>query len=206
MAKILVVTKDLAEFLMYRPVVELLQKANHRVTVVAEGLSFQKWSDVEVPYLVGVGAGDISPEVFQPDLVLTGLGAPINLGEKFGLDANKLGVKLGFVEDIWGVHRCSKAVPDFVCTLDPFGKALIASHKPYNGRTIHVYVTGSPALDRLSKVKPPNPSDLPMMQVLEKHEKVVLLAGQDESTTPMVEGLVAALDQAWENYILIPRL
>lgn len=220
MAKILVVTKDIAEFLIYKPVVDLLRTGGHMVTVVAEGLSLGKW--IEAGEEVYKGRPDpiyhnaqtgcrydleefLVLDEIKPDSVLTGLGAPINLGERFGIAANKRGIRLGYVEDMWCVHTRSNAVPDFVCTLDPFGRQKIGQYLLYQTRMPRVYTTGSPAWDRLASVQP----DKFVSIASALHDLTVLLAGQDESTTPVIDGLVEALDKLTDQgkrVLLIPRL
>lgn len=215
--KIVVVTKDIAEFQIYQPVVALLRERGHTVVVVAEGLSLDKWIDVGELVYKGSGvqegvdsqtlcrsdidADEVLKEL-KPDLVLTGLGAPINLGQTFGLAANALGITLGYVIDVWGAESRSSAVPNFICTLDGFGKAMIACNKSYCGRTIHVHTTGSPAMDRLAKVQEP---DLPIFNSVIGEWTIVLFVGQDESTIPALGGLVKALNETGEPYLLIPR-
>jgi hypothetical protein len=168
--------------------------------VVAEGLSLAKWreSGETVCAFSGADSRRFLTE-FKPNLVLTGLASPINLGESFGLAANELGVKLGFVADIWGAEARSRAVPDFVCTLDQFGLDKILQYPKYQGRVPRVYITGSPAMDRLLDVKNPGA----IWDGVRDSRLVVLFVGQDESTTPALEGLVQALNVGGE-YVLIP--
>lgn len=213
---IFVVTKDIAEFLIYSVLVLALRARGHTVRVLAEGLSRERWvksgevlyggnnppdSDLET---------DLNPlEILssvQPDLVLVGLGAPINWAEKFGLVANQRGIKLGFVEDVWGVHSRSTAVPDFVCTLDSFGRQMVERNDQYKAaRFPRVYITGSPAWDELNGLVAGNVGD-EIYDFLHGGLPVILFAGQDESTTPALAGLVDALEQRGTSYILLPRL
>lgn len=219
MAKILVVTKDIAEFLVFHPVVALLREAGHEALVLAEGLSLSRWLEAGEQVLCGKPPEekvdrngcryDVAAESFlrtlQPDMVLTGLGAPINLGQSFGLAANALGITLGYVVDIWGAHIRSLAVPDFVCTLDLFQKELIESYGPYHGAlpAVAVYITGSPAMDRLAAMRV---QEDPLLSFLEHVSRpVVFFAGQDESTTPALEIVVDGLNALKDGYILIPR-
>lgn len=208
---ILVVTKDIAEFMIYVLVVAMLRARGHKVTVVAEGLSLAKWIDAgEVGYYgQSESSSQINPlsvlEDVHPDLIITGLGEPINLGEAFGLEANRHGIGLGYVEDVWRVHARSKAVPDFVCTLDPFGKKGIEGHEPYQNHMPRIHVTGNPAIDRLVSIKP----DDYVSTVCDRYELAILLAGQDESTTPVIDGLIEALTtmaNEGKRVLLIPRL
>ncbi|MBI2476241.1 MAG: hypothetical protein HYV67_03285 [Candidatus Taylorbacteria bacterium] len=222
MAKILVVTKDIAEFQIYQPVKELLRAAGHDVTVIAEGLSLDKWleageavyggrpdevhQDAQTKCRYDIEELKVLKEL-QPDLILTGLGAPINLGERFGLAANLRGIKLGYVIDVWGAESRSLAVPGFICTLDQFGKKKIETYGPYQNLNLppRVYVTGSPAMDRLAHLQ----GDKYVSGVANVYGLVVLLAGQDESTTPVVEGLLEALGRLnakGQRVMLISRL
>jgi hypothetical protein len=199
MAKILVVTRDISEYLLYSVLVAALRAHGHNVIVVAEGLSLTKWVEAGEVCVVGIHPLSVLSET-KPDLVLTGLGSPINLGESFGIGANEFGIKLGYIEDLWGVHTHSKALPDFVCTIDRFGQSRIQSYEPYQGKVPRVYITGSPTLDQLSDVKSPGE-----IFVGARNRNIVLFVGQDESTTPVLEGLVKALNVVNDSYILIPR-
>ena len=217
---VLVVTKDVAEFLLYQPVVALLRAEGYSVTVIAEGLSLGKWLALGESVYGGVPENtkvnqetgcryDIEEHAvideLVPDLVLTGLGVSINLGERFGLAANERGIKLGFVIDVWGAESRSSAVPDFICALDQFGRDKIKQHLLYQHRMPHIHITGSPAMDRLVSVEP----DECVLTVAARYDLCVLLAGQDESTTPIINGLSEALDvlsAGGERFLLIPRL
>ncbi|MDO8590904.1 MAG: hypothetical protein Q7R65_02910 [bacterium] len=217
---ILIVTKDVAEYLIYSVLASALRSRGHKVTVVAEGLSLDKWLGEGEEIFFGRPKeafcnqktrfrNNLSPskilKMIRPDLVLTGLGAPINLGEKFGIVANIQSIKLGYITDVWGVETRSQAMPNFICTLDTVGEKLIKSHKWYRFCPPRVYVTGSPAMDRLTSVKP----DEYVSTVAARYDLSVLLVGQDESTTPVIEGLLEALGKltaAGKRPLLIPRL
>ncbi len=203
--KVLIVTKDIGEFNVYEPVVRQMTQSGVSVVLVAEGLSLQKWKDAG--YLTWCPEGEFADaEAFlqyeEPDMVLTGLVALINLGAKFGLAANKFGIKLGYVHDLWGVNKRSPAVPDFVCVTDEYDEKLICEYGPYFHHPPRIYVTGSPAMNSLEGIR----GNLLVRHILDYPRDLisVLVLGQDESTTPMLEGLVQALDEVG-NYVLIPR-
>lgn len=217
MANILAVTKDDAEFQIYQPLTALLRARGHRVTIVAEGLSLSKWLALNEPVVGGRGEpsafdkhlcrSDIDVgqilEHLMPDLVFTGLPDPNNLGEKFGLAANQMGFKLGYVIDVWGAESRSTAVPDFICTLDAFGKKKIEAWSPYQNRMPKIYVTGSPAMDTLVKVKEKG-VDFAVLDMFQgREDPTLLLVGQDECTTPVVDGLVQVLSEV--GGVIIPR-
>lgn len=223
MAKILMVTKDIAEFNNFHPIADKLSTREHRVAVIPEGLSMQKWNEKKslpngfAPFIWGEPAEvmrdantlmrhDIPPEtilrLIEPDLVITGLASPINLGEQFGRAANALDIPLGYIEDTWGVHTRSKAKPTFVCTVDEYGASLARNHyeNDFGGKCVAIFITGAPADDALLNVKP-HPE---VEAVVQKTPYAVLVAGQDHATTPMLQGLIHALE-AIGNYTLIPR-
>jgi hypothetical protein len=215
--RILVVTKDMAEFGLYQALTRLLRAAGHEVIVVAEGLSLGKWLEAGEEIFSGKPAEDLwdavhgfrldikASEVLGaliPDLVLTGIAFPINLGESFGLAANGMGIKLGFVNDLWGVERHTRAIPNFICTIDPLGRKMIEENPAYSERVPQVYVTGSPLLDRLFDVR----KNAHLGKIIDGRRPVVFLVGQDESTTPVIEGMMKVLDKLGEDCILIPRL
>ncbi len=190
----------------------------YEVVVIAEGLSLEKWISQGEPVFGGKPAEgnfdpttgfrlDLEPEVvldyLKPNLVLTGMGGPINLGQSFGLAANKMGIKLGYVLDLWGVYAQSSAIPDFICTIDPLGKDLILGHKPYREKTPRIYITGSPLLDYLVNVERNR-----WLQGLSAEHRgpVIFMVGQDEPTTPMIEGLLSVIQEFDSNSLIIPRL
>src|SRR5882724_9482338 len=130
----------MAEFNIYQPVAELLKKLGHQVSIVAEGLSMDMWMKAGWEIASGMPdegecepgtkiRHDIDPkktiERLKPNVIMTGLADPIHLGQLFGLGANRLGIRLGFVEDLWFSHRRSTALPSFVCTLDAYGQRAI---------------------------------------------------------------------------------
>lgn len=217
--RILVVTKDIGGgFNTLRPVVNLLRKEGHEVTIVAEGLSLGKWMDAgEAVYHGAPPAGQYNPTTkvrhdidvmdtfteVHPDAVITELGTPINLAMTFGLAANRRKIPLVFIEDLWGVHVRSHATPQLVCSIDEFG-AVMARGEYMLSTGTKVVVTGNPAFDALKNVKPNVALSGLLSGVYANGKRVVVALGQDESTTPMLEGLVEALEREG-NYILIPR-
>lgn len=220
MKKVLIVTKDIAEFNNYQGITRELTMKGRGVIIIPEGLSATRWheraqewrTDGSMRIIWGLPPEelrekntlmrhDIIPQValalLRPDIVMTGLASPINLGEKFGLAANALDIPLGFVEDLWGVHTRSTAKPNFVCTLDAYGQSLI---EKYYGGTVQSFVTGAPADDALLSVEP-HPE---VEAVVKKTPYTVLIAGQDHATTPLLAGLISALEEIG-NYTIIPR-
>jgi len=222
--KILIVTKDIGEFNVYEPVVkQLLREERCAVMIIAEGLSEQKWKDAGLMVIGGAEVVSDVASIFtshHPDLVLTGLGAPINLGERFGIAANVHGVKLGYVHDLWGVYKRSSAIPQFICVTDEFDAKLVREYAPYthaslgnphdhlvSDRTPKVYVTGSPAMDALASVEPDGKLEY-MLHGMPSPPRSILLLGQDESTTPVLEHLAKALEmeEHANSFVVIPRL
>ncbi len=233
--KVLIVTKDRMEFNIYHPVVCNLQKRGFEPVIVAEGLSMEMWVKAGQEIWSGLPkAGDFDPDTrartdidpyavlteVKPDLVMTGLANPLRLGGSFGEIANRLKVRLGYVEDLWGVHSRSPAFPDFVCTVDELGAKMIREYAAYSqaslgdvydylttDRTPKIYVTGCPADDVLLAVKP-DPKTEEILEACDanmNNSRVILACGQDESTTPMLQGVVEVVMR--DPYsLLIPRL
>lgn len=211
-------TKDIAEFNNYHRVADGLSKNGLRVGIIPEGLSAERWYKKgaerrtshqllwqppaeEMLEQNTLMRHDLVPGLLlsfiEPDIVLTGLASPINLGEKFGLAANALGIPLGYIEDLWGVHTRSTAIPNFVCTLDAYGQSLV---EKYYGGKVRSFATGAPADDALLSVEPHPEVEM----VVKKTPYTVLVAGQDHSTTPLLAGLIPALEEIG-NYTIIPR-
>ncbi|MEK7066168.1 MAG: hypothetical protein AAB965_01180 [Patescibacteria group bacterium] len=213
--KILVVTKDIGGgFNTLYPVVNLLRKEGYEVTVVAEGLSLKKWMGSGEEVYGGAGKCDASLmrydiemadafEEVRPDAVIAELGAPIHLAEVFALGANRRDIPLIFIEDLWGVSSRSKAIPRLVCSVDDFGRFMATEQYSLGGDT-KVIATGNPAMDALANVRASDSLQNSLGGVYTRGKRIVVALGQDESTTPMLEGLVEALEQEG-NYILIPR-
>lgn len=214
--RILVVTKDIGGgFNTLFPVVQLLRKEGHEVTVVAEGISLKKWMGAGEAVYGGVGKSDASllrydiemADVFaevNPDAVIAELGAPIHLAEIFAIGANRRNIPLIFVEDLWGVHSRSQAVPQLVCCIDEFGAEMARGRYISGSTRTRVVVTGNPAFDVLSGVRANSALSSLLDGGYVHGKRVVVALGQDESTTPMLEGLVEALEREG-NYVLIPR-
>ncbi|MSU55038.1 MAG: hypothetical protein EXS46_00685 [Candidatus Taylorbacteria bacterium] len=206
---IIVVTKDIAEFLIYFLLVSALRERGHNVTVIAEGISLDKWLEKDEAVARHFsGSTECEFEIFlaglKPDLVLTGLADPINWGEKFGLAANKLGIKLGYVIDVWGAESRSTAVPNFICTLDNFARERILNYHPFGASMPKVYITGSPAMDSLAKVKIPTGF---LGNLANCNERTILFCGQNIFSASALEGLIQALNDCQKEIpcILIPR-
>jgi hypothetical protein len=219
--RVLVVTKDIMDFEVYNPIASRLLKLGVCVNVVAEGLSMNCWEKSGTPIFGGLPSADkidqgtlmrhdLDPDdvitVLKPDIILTGLANPIHLGESFGLAANQQGIPLGFVEDLWGSHKRSKAVPNFVCTIDYIAEDTArASYRDYQKHFVDIQITGNPAMDRFAYlVRTPR-----MGRLADMYPRIVLLSGQGEATTPLVEGLIAGLDlwaeRLQSSYLLMVR-
>ncbi len=220
---VLIATKDIGDFNVYLPVARLLASSGIKVVIVAEGLSMDAWikngfeiyggkpAEVEGKYdkntLVrhDFNLGSVLDDI-EPNLVMVGLPSPNHLPGYLAEVAVPRGIKVGAVEDLWGTHGRMDTIPDFICTLDTFGEQMIRKNP---NRTPKIHVTGSPAMDNLKQLtaRPPTTGFLDVLLGTEciGNPKVVLAAGQNESTTPMIAGLVEALDAQNEPYILIPR-
>lgn len=216
MARILFVTKDVVGFNVYHPLYRVFTAREHEVMVIAEGLSLQKWLDAGIPVYGGGNESaqfgamlqryDIDTQSamdeIHPDVVMVELASPIHLGASFGLEANKRRIPLGFIEDLWMVHRRSQAVPDFICTLDEIAAQHVLDCPWYKGRMPKVHITDNPAMDALANVERDSRTHAFLREGGFRRSVVVL--GQGKGTTPLLEGLVDALE-AVGDYALIPR-
>ncbi len=216
--KILVVTKDMGGYQVLTQPAALLSKEGFVVTIVAEGLSIRRWQK-EAGFEVygGVPAEgqfdpktlmrrDIDPadliEKIKPDVVMASLGSPINLERDICLIANSRSIPVVFVEDIWGCHqRANDVVPDLVCTLDCVGVQMIERY--YHDKPI-IVETGSPAFDVFATGSVPSH---PLLHTLTAgFARTVYILGQDESTTPYLEGVIKAVNEDPFNTLLIVGL
>jgi len=205
--RVLIVTKDIGSgFNAHYPVAELFRARNHKVTVVAEGGSMDFWTKAGYEIYGGMPEQgqfdpntkirfDIDPakvlDEIKPNVVITELADPIHLGESFGIEANKRDISLVFIEDLWGVHKRSKAVPNLVCTVDTIGDKKVKEYYQQGIRIEDVYVaiTGNPAMDSVLNEKP-HPE---LQKIVNDGKRLHVLFGQDDSTTPTLKGLVDAL-------------
>mgnify|MGYP001583626682 CR=1 FL=1 len=218
MSGLLMVTKDAAMFNNFKPVADALCKKNVQFSVVAEGVSMKMWQDAGYQIYGGLPQGgtydpntlirhDINPEYvleeLRPQCVFVGLSRPLSLEEKFALAVENHNsfpgakrIYLGYIEDLWAAHMRTRANLDFICALDKFGAEHVRKLRP----STKVFITGTPSTDFLVQIQP----NSAVGSMVGEFSHAVLLLGQDESTTPMIEGLLAALESRGD-YILIPR-
>lgn len=212
----LVVTKDIGGYQAIRPVANLLEHRRVGVVVVAEGLSLALWQ--KEGYIVFGGApkegqfdpktlirSDIDPAKIlaevKPDCVVATAGSPIGLERAVCLEANKQGIPVVVVNDIWGAdQRLCGCRPDLICAIDSEDARLATVYYSTASRP-YINETGSPAMDALADVK----TDSTTEKMLEDRFSVLML-GQDACTTPMLKGLIQALEQSGDDFVLIPRL
>jgi len=190
------VTKDVGGFNVIYPVAEKI-KQDAKAIIIAEGVAADKWKAVGYDFI-----SEIPREL--GDLVVSSLGSPINLEDKISCLANKQVVPLIWIEDIWGCHLRSLALPEAICTLDSYGVEKISSNPRFKKTEIHK--TGSPAFDRLSRFFNLSVAEKRKELGIPADKKIILFAapGYADHTLYIIDLLVEFLKK--QDALLIPRL
>ena len=176
----------------------------HEVHAVTEGLASKRYILGGItPRFVGTVNFKTEPftldvpkmlEALKPDVVVTGLGSPINLEGAFGVVSNALGMPLVECEDFWNGHSRSAANPDLLLTLDEYAAELMRKSHP---RTT-VEIVGNPGVAGYELA--------PEVVGLRRHfDRVFVYPGGGDYTTDEIRFLAACLKQTSHNWCLIAR-
>lgn len=106
----LFVVRDITPARISLPLINMLTKQSDRAMIMAEGLATQFFHDNGLqPVLVGDNKmTPVSKEMmnlvnnFNPDIVCVGCSSPINCELQMAKWAEKLGIPIVAIEDIWG--------------------------------------------------------------------------------------------------------
>lgn len=213
---ITIITKDMGGFSAAYPNAQALRSAGHTTHVVAEGLSAEKWEKQGYP-LYFKGEVDFKKAPFEcdvekiltelkPDVVITTLGFPINLETRFSEEANRLGIPLVWIEDVWGAHTRSNASPQLVLCFDEVGEKIIRrkTDRFANTRTEAIGDFGLETMKNLAKI--PTEITQEAYRLKQTFKYLVCLAGQGPFTSDMITLLKDSLAQTQEPCAVIPRL
>ncbi len=208
----LIVTKDIGGFKVVLPVARALKDMDHRVTILAEGLSVALWKEAgwtlafegSVNFKEQPFAFDAEIELVrhQPDVVLVTSGSPMNIEAQMSSAAFKRGISQAWIEDVWGVtaRLPQDVTPDLVFTLDLAGQKMLREDPRSIGR--HIVVAGNLALSNL--IVPINLT-LHMAELREQHGTLILFCGQSTDTRDMLNILFTSLVGVTEPFVVIPR-
>lgn len=216
MATVLFITKDIGGFNAAYPNTQALRNAGHTVHVVAEGISGEKWEKQGyAPYFKGEVDFRKTPfacdvegilTALKPDMVITTLGFPINLEARFSEAANRLGIPLGWIEDVWGAHTRSQTSPQLILCFDEIGKEIIGQKRDRFAKT-HIETTGDFGLETMKNLAQiPAEMRQEVYRLKQTFKYLVCLAGQGPFTSDMITFLKGSLDQTPELCAVIPRL
>ncbi len=208
--KILFVSKDMGGGNVLVPVAEVMRDECELV-VISEGLSARAWKKAGFE-LYFQGTADYRDEPFalnasrvidkvKPDIVVVGLGSPINLEKNFAEAANVHGIPLVWIEDFWGGSFRNTASPSMIFTLDHIGEDVIRRIPRFEKAPVSI--SGNLALNALQNFA--IPEDL-ATRMKELKKPTVLLAGGGTSTSSVIRVVVESLKGTPGDWTLIPRL
>lgn len=135
--KILFVTKDMMPFRALHPLASALAKAgDNRISVVAEGLSLNKWVEARYKpvYEDPMFNRDNCEKIFdtvKPDVLVVGLSSPINAEDICAAEANHRKIPVVAFSDTWGTtSRFKVGKPNLVLTMDESDRRLARERFP----------------------------------------------------------------------------
>lgn len=168
MAKILFVAKDNGCASVTEQVAVMARKDGHTVICALEGLAMKRYETLgfpihEPPNYAGVvnfkepkneeearivrsfSVANLFGEI-RPDIIVTGLGSPINIQAQIAEEATRRGIPLVVCEDFWskspGHLEPSKVKPTFILTVDEYSVEL---SKPFFGGAEY-HIVGNPGV------------------------------------------------------------
>lgn len=208
------VTKDVGGFNVACPVAQAIKDTGKiNVQIIAEGVSAERWKGAGWDlFMEGPKNFKETPDTIDEkefigqlsvgDVVVTTMGSPINLEDRFGRAANSRGITLVTIEDVWGSFTRSTAIPQLLFTLDAFGEKLIRSTHEYDEAV--VMIVGNPAVSNLVV-----PEDLrARIECLRlRYGRLVLFCGEGDGTGDLLRVALCSLlaAKAKEDMVLIPR-
>lgn len=207
---VLFVTKDVGGYNAVKLVYDALARMGHTSQVYAEGVSMERWLDADKPVTFN-GTKNFLQEPFSfnareelqkdlPDVVVVTMGSPINMENDCAIAAKEFGIPLVIVEDVWGTHARTRAVPDLMFTIDSFGQSLIQKDTRYEHT--RVLIAGNAGVNNLAI-----PNDLrERMDALRfQHGRLILFCGEGDGTADLLRVALGSLMRVNEEFVLIPR-
>lgn len=210
MSRILMVTKDIGSANVISPIAKLAREAGNEILLIVEGLAAKEMDNIGIPFYFR-GTENFMTEPFSIDAhavvkrlksldgglncVITGLSAPINLEQEFGLTANELKVPLVEIECFWGDSIKSKAIPQIIFTLDESVTPVLKNRHPKS----EILVAGNPGVVHVENISP-HPE---IAELRKKYDKLICYAGGGENTSLEISFLLECLKQTKGNWCLI---
>lgn len=225
MARILFVAKDNGCASVTEQVAVLARNDGHEVMVALEGLAMARYEalgfihkcspnfygcvDFRAPTAKEMeGGADLFDaarflDVAWPDLIVTGLGSPINIQAQIAEEATRRRIPLVICEDFWAKsvgHLDRKKVrPVLILTVDKYSVSLVKEAFP----DTHALVVGNPGV---KEVPVPENVQIQMDALRAEFGTVYVYAGAGpDSTTAELELLICCLEKTGGNWCLVPR-
>lgn len=148
----LAVVRDMGAANVVGPTAVELRRRGHKVLLFAEkgGKAGECLAHLNIPCGFVKTSEEVKRlvEVYNPNVVISGLSSPCHLELICDLEAAARGIPLVQIEDFWGVHTRSEIEPDLLVTIDDVAAALV--RKKYSS-AVQIVIAGSPGV---SSVKP----------------------------------------------------
>jgi len=205
--KVLVVTKDIGGFKSAEPLAVALANSGCPINIIAEGKSVKLWEEArwstKLVRIIDSQNEDIVKKITElaPDVIVVTLGDPINLENKFANAANKLGIPLVFLPDIWGAETRSSANPDLVLALDTYDASLSKKMFP----NAHMEVVGYPFISGLVSETISRKVIDEVDELRKEYDGLVLLEGEG-AYPDVIKMLRLSLKLDDKKYLVIPKL
>ncbi|MBI2003513.1 MAG: hypothetical protein HYS78_00825 [Parcubacteria group bacterium] len=208
---LLFVSRDMGGAHVGIPLAKLAQEAGYNLEIIAEGLAAPKYEEAGFQ-LYFKGAVNFSKGHFKSDTkkvikklkpaaVITTLGVPINLEQDYGLAASDLGIPLVFLEDYWGVHVRSQAVPNLVLSIDEIA-AKFARLK-YNSAT-QIAVVGNYAVSNALNLEIPDELREKVEDLRKSFGRIFVFTAGGAHVSGQILLLIECLKRT-PDWVLIPR-
>jgi len=223
--KALFVAKDLGSTNLVLPVAKKWRDGNGEYSVVVEGLAGKKFAEAGfIPFFQGTESFQKVPftldtsttlDVLNPDVVVIGESAPINLEREFAIATKRKGTPLVVIDDLWGGFRRIGVIPDLVLTLDSLGLREVVENLPPHVQTSVVGNPGVPSAAEIEMLRgriPEIKSEIPGAPIIgyvgggkdSALEELVLLK-ECLKLTPKPWQLLVAFHPKWKDHIAIWR-
>lgn len=222
MARILFVAKDNGCASVTEQVAVLARDAGHTVICAIEGLAMKRYEALGFNLRAGNnfrGMVDFRAptdeekriyfhagrylDVVRPDVIVTGLGSPINIQRAIAEEATRRGIPLVVCEDFWaksvGHLSREKVRPVMILTVDEYAAEMVDEVFPDSA----VGIVGNPGV---KKVEIPESVQERMRALRAEYEKIYVYAGAgSESTTAELNLLIRCLENTKCDWCLVPR-
>ncbi len=222
MARILFVAKDNGCASVTEQVAVLARDDRHQVFTALEGLAMARFEALGIPiyeppnYIGAVNfkapscpaekyavhnfsAAKLLDDI-RPDIIVSGIGGPINMEQSVAEEASLRDIPLVLAEDFWANSVRFKGMnPAMVLTVDDYAKEVVSNAFP----KARVHIVGNPGA---KEVEVPAAVQAKMDELHHRFDMVCLFAaGGGDATAPELSLLMQCLARTRSNWCLIPR-